>query len=165
MLLRESSVPQMMAFRLAVLCHLHSIMIHIIMRSLWQRMRLITETTIDMNYSGKHFLLLLLLQAAKQGIRDSWSSWNPQRQAAHELQQLVQSGQIRLQDTVLAQRQVGAHPKQEPLAGSIPAADAKARGWVGHPKPFAWPAAKDAQVGGESGNLTAVCQAQDLVWS
>lgn len=94
------------------------------------------------------------LQAAKQGVRDSWSSWNPQREAAHELQQLVQSGQISLQDTILAQRQSGYLSKQEPLAGSIPAADAKARGWVGHPKPFAWPAAKDAQVGGHSCNLT-----------
>ena len=102
-----------------------------------------------------------VIQAAKQGIRDSWSSWNPQRKAAHELQQLVQSGQISLQDTILAQRQVGVHSTQEPLAGSIPEADAKARGWVGHPKPFAWPAAKDAQVGGDSGDLTALCQGQD----
>lgn len=75
----------------------------------------------------------------------------------------MHSGQISLQDTVLAQRQAGAHNKQEPLAGSIPTADAKARGWVGHPKPFAWPAAKDAQVGRDSDNSTAVCSAQDLV--
>lgn len=86
-------------------------------------------------------------QAARQGARDSWSSWNPQRHAAHDLQQLVQSGQISLQDTISAQRQTGSHSKHEPLPGSIPVADAEARGWVGHPKPFAWPAAKDAQVG------------------
>ena len=89
----------------------------------------------------------LCCQVARQGMRDSWSSWNPQHQAAHELQQLVQSGQISLQDTIAAQRQTGSHSRHEPLAGSIPVADAEARGWVGHPKPFAWPAAKDAQVG------------------
>lgn len=80
-------------------------------------------------------------------MRDSWASWNPQRQAAHQLQQLVQSGHISLQHTIAAQRQTGSHSKHEPFPGSIPAADAEARGWVGHPKPFAWPAAKDAQVG------------------
>ena len=40
LMLWESLVPQMMASRLSVLCHLHSIMIHIIMGSLGQRMRL-----------------------------------------------------------------------------------------------------------------------------
>lgn len=99
-------------------------------------------------------LLSCALQAAKKGIRDSWSSWNPQRKAAHELQQRVQSGQISLQDTILAQRQVAAHSKQDPAASSTPVADAKGRGWVTHPKAFAWPAAKDAQVG--SGYLHVV---------
>jgi hypothetical protein len=88
----------------------------------------------------------LFPQAAKQGIRDSWATWNPQRRAAHELQQLVQSGQVTLQDTISAQRQAGAYAQHEPLAGSIPPADAEARGWYAHPKPFAWPAAKDSQV-------------------
>ncbi len=89
---------------------------------------------------------MLVLQSAKQGIRDSWATWNPQRSAAHELQQLVQSGKVSLQDTILAQRETGSHTQHEPLAGSIPAADAEARGWYGHPRPFAWPAAKDSQV-------------------
>ncbi|KAL0037130.1 hypothetical protein WJX79_001758 [Trebouxia sp. C0005] len=89
--------------------------------------------------------LLHNLQAAKQGIRDSWATWNPQHRAAHELQQLLQSGQITLQDTILAQRQAGAYAQPEPHAGSIPPADAEARGWYAHPKPFAWPAAKDSQ--------------------
>ena len=89
---------------------------------------------------------ILFPQAAKQGIRDSWATWNPQRRAAHELQQLVQSGQVTLQDTISAQRQAGAYAQHEPLAGSIPPADAEARGWYAHPKPFAWPAAKDSQV-------------------
>ena len=85
-------------------------------------------------------------QAAKQGIRDSWAAWNPQRRSAHQLQQLLQSGQLTLQDTISAQRQAGANAQHEPLAGSIPPADAEARGWYAHPKPFAWPAAKDSQV-------------------
>ncbi len=85
-------------------------------------------------------------QAAKQGIRDSWATWNPQRSAAQELQQLLQSGQVTLQDTISAQRQAGAYAQHEPLAGSMAPADAEARGWYAHPKPFAWPAAKDSQV-------------------
>lgn len=97
--------------------------------------------------AGQPASLFCALQAAKQGIRDSWSSWNPQHKAAHELQQLVQSGQISLQETILAQRWVATHSKQEPAAGSTPAADAKGRGGVAHPRAFAWPAAKDAQVG------------------
>ena len=88
----------------------------------------------------------LFPQAAKQGIRDSWATWNPQRRAAHELQQLVQSGQVTVQDTISAQRQAGAYAQHEPLAGSIPPADAEAWGWYGHPKPFAWPAPRDSQV-------------------
>ena len=86
------------------------------------------------------------MQTARQHVRESWAAWNPQRKAMHELQQQVQSGHITLQDTVLAQRQSGSHAKHEPLAGGIPPSEAKIRGWVGHPKPFAWPAAKDAQV-------------------
>ena len=77
-------------------------------------------------------------------MRDSWATWIPQRRPAHELQQLLQSGQLTLQDTISAQRQAGANAQHEPLAGSIPPADAEARG--AHPKPFAWPAAKDSQV-------------------
>jgi len=88
----------------------------------------------------------LFPQAAKQGIRDSWATWNSQRRAAHELQQLVQSGQVTLQDTISAQRQAGAYAQHEPLAGSSPPADAEARGWYAHPKPFAWPAAEDSHV-------------------
>lgn len=87
-----------------------------------------------------------MLQATKQGVRDSWAKWNPQRRAAQALQQSVQAGEVTLQATVLAQLQAGAYAQHEPLAGSIPPADAEARGWYGHPKPFAWPAAKDSQV-------------------
>lgn len=87
-----------------------------------------------------------MLQASKQSIRDSWASWNPQRNAAHELQQLVQSGQVSLLDTILAQRQSSGHTHHEVLPGTIPPADAEARGWYGHSKAFAWPAPKDSQV-------------------
>ena len=87
-----------------------------------------------------------MLQVSQAGIRDTWASWNPQRQAAHSLQQQVQSGQISLQDTILAVNRSGVQSQHEVLAGTVSAAEAAKRGWYGHPKPFAWPAAKDAQV-------------------
>ena len=60
-------MPQVVASRLSVLRHLHSIMIHIIMRSLWQHMRLFHRNMIDIAYEplgclpglgfGKQFLI------------------------------------------------------------------------------------------------------------
>ena len=85
-------------------------------------------------------------QVAQAGTRDSWASWNPQREAAHRLQQQVQSGQVSLQDTILAVNRSGAQSQHEVLAGTVPPAEAAKRGWYDHPKPFAWPAAKDTQV-------------------
>ena len=90
--------------------------------------------------------ICLCIQAAKAGIRVTWASWNPQRKAAEALQQEMQSGQVSLQDTILAVNRQGAESQHEVLAGTVSQAEAHRRGWYSHPKPFAWPAAKDAQV-------------------
>ena len=56
MLLLETWVPQMVASRLSVLHHLHSIMIHIFIGSLWQRMRPNYRIAMDIGYDPLGFL-------------------------------------------------------------------------------------------------------------
>lgn len=86
------------------------------------------------------------MQASRHGLRETWAAWNPQRAAAHQLQQ-VQSGHINLQDTVNAHRLASSATglQHEVVPGTITAAEACAKGWCQHAEPFEWPAAKTAQ--------------------
>lgn len=37
------------------------------------------------------------LEASREGLRDQWASWNPQREAARQLEDLIATGKITLQ--------------------------------------------------------------------
>eukprot|EP00775_Hariotina_reticulata_P008650 gene8650-8831_t len=103
------------------------------------------------NYPAENIQALPALADSKQFLRDSWSSWNPQRAAAQQLEQDIQDGRLTLQDTVNAKRQ--AQQEQDMLTAAC-STSTRTQSWqhhqqqrpegaVPHPAPFLWPAPRD----------------------
>jgi len=91
------------------------------------------------DWNADYAAMLGDLTAAMQPLRDTWATWNPYRSAAKELEEMVLSGRLTLQETEVAR---GAKEKV-PIPGTISKEKSVGMGWYPHEKPFLWPSPQD----------------------
>ncbi|KAL6762514.1 hypothetical protein V8C86DRAFT_2518926 [Haematococcus lacustris] len=107
---------------------------YLVMRQEARMRRLATD------WHTHHLAHLRSLEATCSHIRESWATWNPQREAARQLEAALRAGTVSLQDLQLLQTRRQA---AEAVPGTLSREEAAARGWAPHPGVFKWPAPKE----------------------